>query len=188
MNEEYRFDVWSQGEGVRREQRVAPGEDSLRVGGAEIEYPDVLWKARRADLLMLFTADRTLALQGRSPPLNRLARTLTRRLAPAGSRRRYLQSVAGEVLLFAAAVAARGRVGGAPVTGLHVAVVTRRAVHLFSGTSSRSVPLPAEQCRVRSGSGEGGARDTVLLRRGDDLLELLYLFPEERDVLLEAAR
>ncbi len=188
MTGEFRFDAWSQSGGVRRDQRVRPGEASLRVGDLEIEYPDVLWKARRADLLMLFTAERTVALQGRSDPLNRLDRSLVRRMPPGENRRRYLEAVAGEVLLFAAAVAARGRLEGSPVTGLHVAVVTREALHLFSGTSRRGVSFPAEQCRVRSGAGGGGTRDTVLLRSGDDLLELLYLFPEERDALLEAAR
>lgn len=188
MTGEFRFDAWSQSEGVRRDQRVRPGEGSLRVGDLGIEYGDVLWKARRADLLMLFTEERTLALQGRSDPLNRLDRELVRRLPARRSRSRYLTSVAGEVLLFAAAVAARGRVEGSPVTGLHVAVVTREALHLFSGGSRRTVPFPAEQCRVRSGSGEEDTRDTVLLRRGDDLLELLYLFPEEREALMEAAR
>lgn len=188
MNGEFRFDAWSQGEGVRREQRVVPGDESLRVGDGELQYEKIRWKARRADLLMLFTADRTLALQGRSDPLNRLDRALTRRLSPRDNRRRYLASVAGEVLLFAAAVAARGRVDGGPVTGLHVAVVTRDALHLFSGDSRLTVPFPVEECRVRNGSREEGSRDTLMLRRGDDLLELLYLFPEERDTLLEAAR
>lgn len=188
MTEEFRFDAWSRGKGVRRAQRVRPGDESLRVGDVEIGYGDVRWKARRADLLMLFTPDRTIALQGRSDPLNRLDRGLTRRLSPRGNRRRYLASVAGEVLLFAAAVAARGRVDGRPVTGLHVAVVTRDALHLFSGDSRPSVPFPVEECRVRSGSPEERSRETLLLRRGDDLLELLYLFPEERDALLEAAR
>lgn len=187
MSGEFRFDAWSQSEGVRRDRPVRPGEHSLRVGDLEIEYSDVLWKARRADLLMLFTADRTVALQGRSDPLNRLARSLVRRMPPGENRRRYLKSVGGEVLLFAAAVAARGRLEGRPVTGLHVAVVTREALHLFSGTSRRSVSFPAEQCRVRSGGGGEGTRHTVLLRRGDDLLELLYLFPEEREALLETA-
>ena len=188
MTPEFRFDAWSQTEGVRRDRPVRPGEESVRVGDLEIEYTDVLWKARRADLLMLFTADRTVALQGRSAPLNRLDRSLVRRMPAGENRRRYLSTVAGEVLLFAAAVAARGRLEGQPVTGLHVAVVTREALHLFSGTSRRGMPFPAEQCRVRSGAEGKGARDTVLLRRGDDLLELLYLFPEERDALLEAAR
>lgn len=187
MTGEFRFDAWSQSEGVRRDQPVRPGEESLRVGDLEIDYSDVLWKARRADLLMLFTGDRTVALQGRSDPLNRLDRSLVRRMPPGENRRRYLTSVAGEVLLFAAAVAARGRLGDSPVTGLHVAVVTREALHLFSGTSRRSVPFPAEQCRLRSGDEGEGSRETVLVRRGDDLLELLYLFPEEREVLMETA-
>jgi len=189
MTEEFRFDVWSASEGVRREQRVLPGEDSLRVGDLEVGYGEILWKARRADLLMLFTERRTLALQGRSDPLNRLHRLLVRRLSSGekASRSRYLRAVAEEVVLFAAAVAARGRLDGHPVTGLHVAVVTREALHLFSGASHRSVPFPAEQCRVRTGSDREGTRDTVLLRRGEDLLELLYLFPEEREALLEAA-
>jgi len=189
MTEEFRFDAWSAGEGVRRDQRVHPLQQSLRVGDLEIGYADVLWKARRADLLMIFTERRTFALQGRSDPLNRLHRLLVRRLSSGekGSRSRYLRSVADEVVLFAAAVAARGRLDGRPVTGLHVAVVTREALHLFSRDSHRSVLFPAEQCRVRTGSDRKGTRDTVLLRRGDDLLELLYLFPEERDALLEAA-
>lgn len=188
MTEEFRFDVWSQAEGVRRDQRVRPGDASVQVGDAEVRYDSVRWKARRADLLMLFTADRSLAIQGRSDPLNRLDRALTRRLSPRRSRRRYLASVAEEVLLFAAAVAARGRVDGGAVTGLHVAVVTRDALHLFSADSRLSLPFPVEKCRTRSGSHEEGTRATVVLRRGDDLLELLYLFPEERDTLLEAAR
>lgn len=187
MTDEFRFDAWSQGAGVRRDQPVRPGDDSLRVGDVEIDYGSVRWKARRADLLMLFTADRTFALQGRSDPLNRLDRVLSRRLPRGRDRRRYLASVGGEVLLFAAAVAARGRLEGRPVTGLHVAVVTRDALHLFSGGSRLAVPFPVEECRVRSGSRQEGSRDTLVLRRGDDLLELLYLFPEERDALLEAA-
>lgn len=189
MTEEFRFDVWSASEGVRREQRVRPGQQSLGVGDLEIGYGDVLWKARRADLLMIFTEQRTLALQGRSDPLNRLHRLLVRRLSSGGTanRSRYLRSVADEVVLFAAAVAARGRLDGRPVTGLHVAVVTREALHLFSEDDHRSVPFPAEQCRVRTGSDREGTRDTVLVRGGEDLLELLYLFPEERDALLEAA-
>lgn len=188
MTDGFRFDAWSQGAGVRRDQPVRPGDETLRVGDLEIEYESVRWKARRADLLMLFTADRTLALQGRSDPLNRLDRALARRLPRGRHRRHYLAAVGGEVLLFAAAVAARGRAEGGPVTGLHVAVVTRDTLHLFSGESRLSVPFPLEECRIRSGSREEGSRDTLVLRRGDDLLELLYLFPEERDTLLEAAR
>ena len=188
MSGEFRFDAWSQSEGVRRDQRIRPGEGSLRIGDLQIDYSDVLWKARRADLLMLFTGDRTVALQGRPDPLNRLDRRLVRRMPTGENRRRYLESVADEVVQFAAAVAARGRLGGRPVTGLHVAVVTRAALHLFSGTSRRSVSFPVEQCRVRSGADEEGTRDTVVVRRGDDVLELLYLFPEERSVLLETSR
>lgn len=187
MTEEFRLDAWSQGEGVRREQRVRPGDDALRVGDLEVEYGEILWKARRADLLMLFTGQGTLALQGRADPLNRLHRLLVPRLPPAGARGRFLGEVAPEVVVFAAAVAARGRVEGRPVTGLHVAVATREALHLFSRGSRRSLPFPVERGRLRSGAGQEGARDTVLLRRGDDLLELLYLFPEEREALLAAA-
>lgn len=187
MTPEFRLDAWSEGEGVRRDQRVRPGGDALRVGDLRVEYGDVLWKARRADLLMLFTARGTLALQGRSDPLNRLHRLLVRRLPPARARSRYLSEVTPEVVVFAAAVAARGRVEGDPVTGLHVAVATREALHLFSAGARRRLPFPVESGRVRGGAGQEGSRDTVLLRRGDDLLELLYLFPEERDALLAAA-
>lgn len=187
MSEAFRLDLWSQGEGVRRGETVRLGRDDLRVGNLSIDLEEIRWKARRADLLMLFTGEQTLALRGDPDPLNRLHRELLRRLRSAESRTRYLRDVAGEVVLFAAAVAARGRVQSRPVTGLHVAVVTRAALHLFSGDSRRSMPFPAERSRVREASGEE-TRDTVLLGRGDDLLELLYLYPEERTVLLESAR
>lgn len=187
MSERFRFDLWSEGEGVRRGETVRLGEDALQVGDLTIAFAEIRWKARRADLLMLFTGDRTLALRGDRDPLNRLHRQLVRRLRSEGSRTRYLRDVAGEVVLFAAAVAARGRVGGRPVTGLHVAVVTRAALHLFSADSRRSMRFPAERSRVRESTGEG-TRDTVLIGRGEDLVELLYLYPEEREALLEAAR
>ena len=182
----FRFDLWTESAGVLRGRRVTVGETSLRVGDIEVRYDRILWKARRADLLMLFTSGRTLALQGEADPLNRLDRGLVRRLGSAGSRTSFLESVVGEVLVFAAAVAARGRVDSRPVTGLHVAVVTRDGLHLFSRDARCRLSFPVSAIRTGSGS-ERGVRDTVVLRRGDDRVELLYLFPEERRALIEVA-
>lgn len=187
MSDRYTFDVRIEGGGVRRDVPVTMEAAALRVGDEKVADGSVFWTARRAGLLLLFARERTVAFQGEPDELDALQRRVTARVEPREQRRRLLEPLTEEVVLFAAAAAARGRLGGDPVEGLHVVVATREGLHLFAGDTHREISFPVDEAEVVSDP-ESHFRDRLVLVDGEDRLELVYLFPEEREQALEAAR
>jgi len=184
---EFSFDVRVEGESVRRDVPVTLEPAAIRVGDVKLADGSVFWTARRAGLLLLFAREKTVALQGEPEELDALQRRVTARVEPEEQRRRLLDPLTEEVVLFAAAAAARGRLDGRPVQGLHVVVATREGVHLFAEDRHLELAFPVDEAEVVSDP-EGPFRDRLVLSSGDDRLELVYLFPEERQEALEAAR
>jgi hypothetical protein len=181
-------DVLVQGEGIRRGVAVEVREDGLRVGDLAVRGREIWWTSRRAGLLMLFGRERTLAVKGDRPVLDALARVVEARRGAAGSRGRLPDELTGEVVVCTAGTAVVGRVGGRETSGLRVAVATRRGLHLMAGERDLRLGWPVDEARVTE-EGEGGGRGRALvLRKGEDVLRLLYLFPEETDAVLRAAR
>ena len=187
MTGEFSFDVRVEGESVRRDVPVTLEPAAIRVGDVKLADGSVFWTARRAGLLLLFAREKTVALQGEPEDLDALQRRVTARVEPEEQRRRLLDPLTEEVVLFAAAAAARGRLDGRPVQGLHVVVATREGVHLFAEDRHLELAFPVDEAEVVSDP-EGPFRDRLVLSSGDDRLELVYLFPEERQEALEAAR
>lgn len=181
-------DVLVQGEGIRRGVTVEVREAGLRVGDLAVPGREIWWTSRRAGLLMLFGRERTLAVKGDRPVLDALARAVEARRGAAGSRGRLPDELTGEVVVCTAGTAVVGRVGGRETSGLRVAVATRRGLHLLAGERDLRLGWPVDEARVTE-EGEGAGRGRALmLRKGDDVLRLLYLFAEETDAVLRAAR
>lgn len=187
MSEEYTFDVRIEGGGVRRDVPVVLGAAAVRVGDETVADGSVFWTARRAGLLLLFARDETIALHGEPEELDVLHRRVAERVEPREQRRRLLEPLTEEVVLFAAAAAARGRLDGDPVRGLHVVVATREGLHLFVDDTHRALSFPVDRAEIVSDPG-GRSRDRLVLSTGGDRLELIYLFPEEREQAVQAAR
>lgn len=192
------LDVLLEGEGVRRGVDVRCGQDALAVGDRSIPLEEVFWTSRRAGLLMVFAADRTLALQGRRERLDELADEMDGRIGGEGGRGRLPSRLTAEVVVCTAGVAVVGRLGGRRVKGLRVAVATRQAFHLLGGEEEERLSWPADEVGpAGSGGGEegdgrdgreGSGREGLLLRRDDDELRIHYLFPEEIRTLTRLAR
>lgn len=179
----YRLDVHTAATGVDRQVVVRVDEAGLRLGDRELPAEELFWTARRAGLLMLFGEGETLALRGDRETLDTLAARLERWPDGATGRGELLRRIPDQEVLFTAATAAAGRVDDEAVRGLHVAVCTRRALHLFAGPRQVCFRWPADDSGVREHEG----RPAVHLRREDDHLTLHYLYPEERRALLEAS-
>lgn len=180
------LDVLVGGEGVTRGVVPRLGDDGLRIGGRTVPYDEIFWVSRRVGLLMIFTAGGALAVKGDRGALERLAHGLEERLGRASGRGRLPPELTAEVVVFTAGVAAVGRTGGRRTSGLRVAVFTRRGVHLLGGRETRRVRWPLDEARTVDAEGAPGP--ALLLRRGDDVLRLLYLFPEEIRTALRLAR
>lgn len=181
-------DVLVQGEGIRRGVTVEVRDDALRVGDLVVPGREIWWTSRRAGLLMVFGRERTLAVKGDRPVLDALARSVEARRGGAGSRGRLPEELTGEVVVCTAGTAVVGRVGGRETSGLRVAVATRRGVHLLAGERDLRLGWPVDDAQMTE-EGEGGGRGRALvLRKGEDVLRLLYLFPEETDAVIRAAR
>lgn len=181
-------DVLVQGEGIRRGVAVEVEDDALRVDDLVVPAREIWWTSRRAGLLMIFAREKTLAVKGDRPLLDALARSVEARRAAAGSRGRLPEALTGEVVVCTAGTAVVGRVEGRETSGLRVAAVTRRGVHLLAGERDLCLGWPVDEARVAT-EGEGPGRGRALvLRKGEDVLRLLYLFPEETDAVMRAAR
>lgn len=183
----FALDLLTGSAGLRRGVPVRLAPDGLRVGERRIADEHVFWTARRSGLFMVFAKEETLALRGEPEVLDALSRGYASRVDPEEQRRRLLEPLSGEVVVFAGACAAAGRLGGEPVRGLHVAVCTRSGLHLVSGQSRRTFPFPADGAEVEEGE-SGPGRESLRLWREDADLRLFYLFPEEREAALRAAR
>lgn len=180
-------DVLVQGEGIRRGVAVEVRDDAIRVDDLGLEGREIWWTSRRAGLLMLFARERTLAVKGRRPVLEELARLVEARRGAAGGRGRLPEALTEEVVVCTAGTAVVGRVGGRKTSGLRVAVFTRRGMHLLTGEDDLCLGWPVEAARVAEGGSGGGRGRALELRKGGDFVRLLYLFPEESEAVLRVA-
>lgn len=170
-------DVLVQGEGVRRQVPLEVDDGGLRFGEMDLPYRSIYWTSRRAGLLMIFAADRTLAVKGSRDALDELARRLER---GRGRRRSGLPaSLAEEVIVCTAGTAVVGRIAGREASGLRVAVLTRRGLHLLDGREELRLGWPVDAARVVEHPGSGPREEALLLEKDGEPIRLLYLFPEE---------
>ena len=180
------LDVLVQGRGIRRGVTPRLGSDALRLDGLEVPYARVFWISRRAGLLMVFTEEAALALKGDRGPIERLAHALEERLGDASGRARLPARLTREVVVCTAGTAVVGDLGGRRASGLRVAVFTRRGLHLLGGPEELTLPWPADEARPVEAEGAPGP--ALLLRRGESVVRLLYLFPEEIRTAVRLAR
>lgn len=182
------LDVLVQGDGVYRDVAAEAGDDAFQVGHLDVPYGSVFWTSRRAGLLMVFTDGLTLALKGPRERLDDLGRALERQLGKAGARGRLPPDQASEVVVFTAGTAVVGRLGSRKASGLRVALFTRQALHLLGGDEALRLAWPVDEARTVEESAAGSEGRALLLRKGDTVLRLLYLFPEEVRVAMRVAR
>lgn len=180
------LDVLVQGEGIRRGVSGEVADGSLRVDDVRLPDREIWWTSRRAGLLMIFARERTLAVKGERRALDALARRLEAGRDRRGARGRLPEALTEEVVVCTAGTAIAGRVDGRETSGLRVAVFTRRGVHLLTDRTDLRLGWPMDEARPAH-DGQSGRGSTLLLRKGDDLLRLLYLFPEEADAVLRVA-
>ncbi len=171
------LDVLVEGRGVRRGVEPRLGGEALRLGDLEVPYDRVFWISRRAGLLMIFGDERAVAVKGDREPLERLAHGLEERMGRSVGRGRLPGELTREVVVCTAGTAVVGDVGGRRASGLRVAVFTRRGLHLLGGERRLRMAWPTDEARTVEAEGAPGP--ALLLRRGEDVLRLLYLFPEE---------
>ncbi len=180
------LDVLVEGRGVRRGVTPRVGEEALGLGDAEVPYDRVFWISRRAGLLMIFTEDGALAVKGDRDPLERLAHALEERLGRASGRARLPADLTREVVVCTAGTAVVGDLAGRQASGLRVAVFTRRGLHLLGGRERLALAWPADEARTVDAEGAPG--QALLVRRGESVIRLLYLFPEEIRTAVRLAR
>lgn len=183
-----RLDAWTRSAGTLRGVDVRAGPEALEVGDLRLPLEEIFWTSRRSGLLMVFSRRDTVALKGAGRELDDLARDLETRVSRADQRRRLPDEVAGEGVLCTAGVAAVGRLNGADVSGLWVAVVTRRGLHLLGAGAHRTLEWPADEAGELDEEETSGRGPGFEAQRGPDRVRLLYLFPEEVRVAVRAAR
>lgn len=183
-----RLDAWSHGGGTLRDVPVRVGDGALEVEDLRVPLREIFWTSRRAGLLIVFSERDVMALRGSGRDLDRVARELETHVSRADQRRRLPDDVTTEGVLCTAGVAAVGRVGGAEVRGLRLAVVTRRALHLLGAGERRSLPWPAAEVRELEAERAGGRGPALEVGTDGDRVRLLYLFPEELRLVARAAR
>ncbi len=183
---EFVLDVLVDGSPVRRNARVAYSDDHLRVDDQQLPLDTVFWVSRRAGLVLLFARKVTLALLGRSGDLEELARAVERG-SDRAAQRSLLQPLTREVVVCTAGTAVSGSIGDTRVSGLHLAVFTQRALHLFAGSRSHSIEWPVGRVgQLGSAPGERG-RGGLRLTSDRLSLTLRYLFPEEIQAVARVA-
>lgn len=181
-------DVLVEGQGIDRQVRVLAGPEKLVFGRSRLSYSAVYWTSRRAGLLMLFSQKVTVALRGEEADLHELARTVESGLDSREHHQNLLQPLGGEGVLFTAGTALVGRLQGEVVKGLAVAVCSQRGLHLFSGSRHRALRWPVDSAEERRRPGAAHAEKSLRLVKGEDVLDLLYLFPEEIAAVRRVAR
>lgn len=180
------LDVLLEGEGIRRDVDVRLEEDGLELDDIEVRYEDIFWISRRVGLLMVFAEGRTLAVKGERKRLERLVHGLEGRIGGRSGRGRLPTDLTREVVLCTAGTAVVGRIRDRRASGLRVAVFTRRGLHLLGGERPVQVSWPADE--AREVEAEGAPGPALLLRKGESVFRLLYLFPEERKTVIRLAR
>ncbi len=180
------LDVFVQGEGVRRGLSVAVTDDALICGDITIPFEEVFWLTRRAGLLLVLGRNQSVALRGSRPQLDQVMRSLEARVDQTAIRRRIVQELGHEVVLFSAGCAAAGTLRDESVRGLCVAAATRRGIHLFTGEEHFVVSWPVREAR-RKEAAQPGSGDMLELEGEQLRLVLRYLFPEEIGAVLTVA-
>jgi hypothetical protein len=183
-----RLDMWSRDGGTRRGVEIRIGEEELELGDLRVSYRDIFWTSRRAGLFMVFSGSRTVALQGTGRALDDVARAVESSVGRADQRRRLPPELTGEGVVCTAGTAAVGQVGETRIRGLWLAVVTRRGLHLLSAAEHHTIAWPAEEAKELGDEATGGRGPAVDVRRGTDRVRLLYLFAEEVQATIRAAR
>jgi hypothetical protein len=183
-------DVFVDGSGVRRGARVTVAGVALLCDELMVPYGEVFWVSRRKGMLLLFAGRATLAIKGTSQELDRLYALLTERVDLTALRRRIVQQLGHEVVLFTAGCAAAGKIDGEKVGGLYVAAVTRRALYLLSQDNQLTVQWPARAASRRPAKkADSDERDDdyLVIGKTDTSITLRYLFAEELGAVLFAA-
>ena len=152
----FTFDVCVDGKPILRNVAVVCANRMVRIADEEVPLDSVFWVSRRAGLVLLFARTRTLAFLGHSGDLEEFARTIERQTDQA-VQRALLRPLAAEVVVCTAGTEASGTVYGAMVNGLHLAVFTQRALHLFAEDRQHTVYWPVDQVsEISSAAGEQG--------------------------------
>lgn len=182
------LDVFIHGAGVQRAAEVRREPDGIRYGDRFVPWRDVVWISRRSRMILVFAESVSLAVQATGNALGDLESWVDKGVDQTELRRRLMKQLGHEVVVFIAGSAVEGSLDGTAVRGLFLAVVTRRAVYLLSGTSQHSMAWPVDQVKRQiSGPGKAGG-DSVLLVRGNDEIRLRYLLPREIAALATACR
>lgn len=180
------LDVFVQGAGVQRGLSVAVTDEALICGDISIPFEEVFWLTRRSGLLLVFGRGQSVALKGSRHHLDQMMRALEKQVDQTAIRRRIVQELGHEVVLFSAGCAASGTLRDEPVRGLCVAAATRRGLHLFTGDEHFVVSWPVREARRKEGA-QPGSGDMLALDGEELHLVLRYLFPEEIGAVLAVA-
>ena len=175
---EFTFDILVAGAPARRQVPVLCSTSRLWFDGEEVDLASVFWVSRRAGLILLFAPNRTVAFFGHSGDLHELARAIERGTS-VDARRAILEPLAREVVVCAAGTAVTGRIAGAPVNGLYLAVFTRQGLHLFAEGRSHGLRWPVARAQESTLPGGGQDRPGLQLIGGETSLSIRYLFAEE---------
>ena len=159
----------------------------IRAADEEVSLDSVFWVSRRAGLVLLFARTRSLAFLGHSGDLEEFARTIEQK-TDQSRQRTLLQPLAAEVVVCTAGTAVNGMLSGSDLSGLHLAVFTQRAVHLFAEDRHHTVPWPVDQVSEISSDTREEGRAGLRLSAPDVALEFYYLFPEEIQAIAIVAR
>ncbi|UCG75593.1 MAG: hypothetical protein JSV95_12885 [Gemmatimonadota bacterium] len=189
----FSVDAFLEGDRLRRGVELRVGEGALTYDDLVLSLDEVFWTSRRAGLLLVFATGYTVAFRASEERLDELARTIDGKVDGGGLRRALLETLEGESIVCHGGVAASGKVGGndvgepsRAVRGLHVAVFTRQALHLFARQDAIRVPWPMEVARETEDAARPD-RPFLELQGSGAALRLLYLRPEERTAVLAVA-
>ena len=156
--------------------------EHLSYDDVALPLDELFWISRRAGLLLAFAAGYTAAFRASDARLKDLTRAIEGRLDLSSIRAATLAPFAAESIICSAGVA----VSGTEARGLHLAVFTRRALHLLARDRAHHIPWPVSPAREVADPARP-ARPALELGSGTDLLRLLYLLPEEISAILEVA-
>lgn len=181
------MDVLVDGAPVRRNVPVRVEGGDIVMGDDRLSLESVFWVSRRAGLALVFARERTVALLGGSGDLEEVARIIERG-SDRAAQRSLLQPLAREVVVCTAGTAASGAIGETSIRGLHLAVFTQQALHLFAGKRKYALRWPVDRVsEVTTAAGDPG-RSGLKLAKDGAAITLRYLFPEEIQAVARVAR